>query len=239
MFSFLFGKSNKKTAEAAAITATKQTRVETIDTLSMLQTREADIEKRIAMLESQSRAAGESALAANKAGQKQKALIFVQKRKMYEEQIQTNNAMIMRLLTQRTALETSNMNAETLNAQRDANKVIKKQQQGWNPDTVADLTEETHELIENSREITNLLREPISSDMPTEADLDAELAELEAASAPTLAPPVGIPHPAVAAAASAAPVVALPAFPSVPTHTIPAATCARNMDDELAALEAM
>jgi len=245
MFSFLFGKSNKKTAEAAAVAATTtQTRVETMDTLAMLQTREADLEKRIAMLEIQSRAAGEAALEANRAGQKQKALLHIQKRKMYEDQIQTNHAMIMRLLTQRTALETSNMNAETLNAQRLANDVIKKQQQGWNPDSVADLTEQTHELMENSREITNLLREPISSDMPTEADLDAELAELEAVHSPATAAPVGIPPPSVAAAAAAAAASAtvaapLPAFPAVPTHTVAAPVRARTMNEELAALEAM
>ncbi len=243
MFSFLFGKSNKKTAEAAAVAATKQTRVETMDTLAMLQSRESDLEKRIAMLEIQSRAAGEAALEANRAGQKQKALLHIQKRKMYEDQIQTNHAMIMRLLTQRTALETSNMNAETLNAQRLANEAIKKQQQGWNPDTVSDLTEQTHELMENSREITNLLREPISSDMPTEADLDAELAELEAAtgSRAAIAPPVGIPAPSVAAAAAVATVAApLPEFPAVPTHTVAApARPAKTMEEELAALAAM
>jgi len=244
MFSFLFGKSKKQEAEAAAAAASVS-KTTTISTLNMLQTREADLEKRIQMLEAQSRAAGEAAVAANKAGQKQKALTYIQKRKMYEEQIQTNHAMIMRLMTQRTALETSNLNAETLNAQRTANKVIKAQQQGWNPDTVADLTEETHELMENSREITNLLREPVSSDLPTEADLEAELAMLEpamleSAVEPALAPPTGIAHPSVAAAAAApVPVAALPAFPAVPTHTLAAPPRAKTMDAELAALEAM
>ncbi len=243
MFSFLFGKSNKKSAGAVAVAEARQTRVETMDTLAMLQSQEADLEKRNAMLELQSKSAAESALAANKAGQKQKALTFVQKRKMYEEQIQTNHAILMRLMTQRTALETSNMNAQTLNVQREANRVIKKQQQGWNPDTVADLTEETNELMENSREITNLLREPVSSDMPTLADLDAELAELEAVTygEAVVAPPVGIPAPSVAAAAAAtsATVAApLPAFPSVPTHTV-APTRVLTIDEELASLVAM
>jgi hypothetical protein len=233
MFSFLFGKAKKPKEAVTPPTVPSST---TMDTLAMLQKREADIEKRIQMLECQSRTVGEAALEANRAGQRQKALGFIQKRKMYEEQIETNRAMIMRLLQQRTALETSQMNTETLNAQREANKVIKKQQESWNPDTVANLTEETQELMENSREITNLLREPVGYDLPTEADLDAELAELTAS---TLAAPMPAPMSAPVPASTADTIdTTVPVFPSVPTHT-PVSSKPRTMQEELAILEAM
>ena len=92
MFSFLFGNKKKKVEPQLEPVVT---------TLNDLHSKEADLEKRNEMLEAQIRAAGEAAVLANRAGQKQKALNLMQKRKMYEQQLETNNAAIMRLLMQR------------------------------------------------------------------------------------------------------------------------------------------
>jgi len=209
MFSFLFGNKKKKVEPVEPV----------ITTLHELQVKEADLEKRNEMLEAQIKAAGEAAVMANRGGQKQRALNFMQKRKMYEQQLETNNAAIMRLLVQRTALESNTVNVDTFKVMEKANAAMKEQQRHINPEAVAELNETTHELMANQREISDMLKEPVG-DMPSVADLEAELAELDTPR-PVVVQPLVFP-----AVPSAVPVQQPVKAPSV-------------MDQQLAALEAM
>ena len=220
MLAALFGKSKKTKEEAPPSKSV------IIETTSMLMQKEDDLEKRNAMLAIKSRSAAQEAIDANKAGKKQAALVSLNKHKMYEKEIETNNAMILKLIMQRSTVETSNMNTETFNVMKQANEVVKQQQREWTPDKVADLTDEMHELMGNQAEITDMISNPIGSGMISAADLDAELAALEG--------PI-------------AAVAPLPEFPAVPVHTPKVAmhtpkaaivTHKSDIDRELASLEA-
>lgn len=206
MFSFLFGKKPKPKS------------VHVSSTLHELQGKEANLEARNKMLESQIKTLGEEAVQANRVGQKKKALMYMQKRKMYEQQLETNNAAILRLLVQRTALESNNINADTFDAMKRANEAIKEQQRRINPEAVAELNESLHELMGNQQEINEMMKEPI---VPT-LDLEEELAELEGAAA-VPPEPQALNFPPV------------PAAPPV-QKTVMGQT---DMDRELAALDAL
>jgi hypothetical protein len=253
MFAALFGKSKKK-EEAHPPPKSK-----VMETTAMLMQKEDDLEKRNAMLAAKSRSAAQEAIELNKANKKQQALIALNKHKMYEKEIETNNAMLLKLMMQRTAAETTNMNTETFNVMQMANEVIKGQQQQWTPDKVAELTDEMHELLGNQVEITDMISAPIGNGLVTEGDLEAELAALEQPSVlamPPLAlamPPLALAMPPTACApVEAAAVAPLPEFPAVPVHTpkaamhtpkaamhTPKAAAMADMDRELAALAAM
>lgn len=201
MFKALFGK--KKQAQKPDVA----------QTLQLLRMREAELEKRNQQLEAQCRVATQVAVAANRAGQKQKALICLQKRKLYERQVEVNNALLMRIIRQLMALEGTTINVDSVNVIRRGQEALKVAQKDLNPDAVADLNEGLHDALDNQREIEDLLCEPVG-DM---GDLEAELAALEA--------PETV----------AAPMSKLPAVPV--SRPIQAAKTPSVMDRELAALE--
>ena len=210
MFSFLFG-APKKTAPAPFSVDVDST----IATLRMLSGKESDLEKRIAMLEKQVDTLKAEAVAVNAAGHKQRAMLLLKKKSMYEDQIKTNNAMLFKIVEQKMALESTMINAGALSAMSAATESMKASQAVWSPDAIHDLTEEMAEVNAAHREVVDLLREPLSADGPTEDDLMAELDELAAAAAP--------PAPAAAAPAPAAAPIALD-LPAVPTAPVPVAS---------------
>ena len=168
------------------------------------------MEKRNAVLEKNMERLHKEAVDANNAGQKQKALLALKKKKMYEDQVKTNNAMLMRLLEQKGALESTMINSDALRAIDAATTTMKAEQEEWSADRVRDMTDELHELHANHREITEMIREPLSSDGPTEDELLEELGEMSATAAPA---PVTVP-------AGGAGMSVLPELPVVPTTPI-------------------
>lgn len=198
MFKALFGK--KKQAQKPDVA----------HTLQLLRVREAELEKRNQQLEAQCRVATQVAVAAHRAGQKQKALICLQKRKLYERQVEVNNALLMRIIRQLMALEGTTINVDSVNVIRRGQEALKVAQKDLNPDAVADLNEGLHDALDNQREIEDLLCEPVG-----DMDLEAELAALEA------------PEPVAAP---------MPTLPAVPVSR-PVPRAVSTMDRELAALE--
>ena len=217
MLSFLFGKS--KTAQVAP-QAVPQQKVANTDntmaTLQMLNSKESDLEKRNAMLEKNVERLLSEAVSANQAGQKQKALLALKKKNMYEDQIKTNNAMLMRILEQKGALESTLINSDALRAMSAATATMKAEQAQWSADKVRDMTEEIHDLHATHREIAEMIREPFG-DGPSDEEL---LDELDAMSAPTVV------------AAAPAP-VAIPELPQVPSTPIVVPATAAAEDDEI------
>jgi len=213
MFSFLFGKS--KVAE--------NPKPSTDNTMAMLQTlsgKESDLEKRNAMLEKNVERLLLEAVSANQAGQKQKALLALKKKNIYEDQIKTNNAMLMRILEQKGALESTLINSDALRAMSAATATMKAEQAEWSADKVHDMTEEIHDLHATQREIAEMIREPLG-DGPSDEEL---LGELDAMFAPTVV------------AAAPAP-VAIPELPHVPSTPIAvpasASTASPAAEDEI------
>jgi hypothetical protein len=220
MFASLFGKSKKEKQSHLALPLPTS---KVAETTYLLTQKIDDLEKRNMMLSTKSQLSAQEAIELNKANKKQQALIALNKHKMYEKEIETNNAMLLKLMMQRSTVETMNMNTETFNVMQIANEVLKSHQKAWTSDKIAELTDEMHELMGNQTEISDMISAPIGNNLVTEADFEAEMAALEPPSIIEMSP---IPEEAVA----------LPAFPAVPT-TVPKA--AANMDRELAALEAM
>lgn len=236
MFSFLFG-APKKTAGGGGAGVSSTAVDNTMATLRMLSGKESDLEKRIAMLEKQIETLKAEAVAANGNGQKQKALLLLKKKSMYEDQIKTNNAMLFKIVEQKMALESTMINSNTLSAMSAATASMKATQGVWTPDAIRDLTEEMHDVSDAHREIVDLLREPLTEG-PSEDELADELAELTAAAASAAAAAA----PAPAAAGAPAPTLVLPAVPStaIPepkAHAVAGAAAAGSeMERELAAL---
>ena len=218
MLSFLFGKS--KTAQVAP-QAVPQQKVANTDntmaTLQMLNSKESDLEKRNEMLEKNIERLLAEAVTANKAGQKQKALLALKKKAMYEDQVKTNNAMLMRILEQKCALESTMINTDALRAMSAATVTMKAEQAEWSADKVRDMTEEIHDLHADHREITELIREPLGLG-PSDEEVADELDALMAAQAAPAPAPV---------ASTAAAIPELPLVPTTPV-VIPAAVAAEE-----------
>ncbi len=196
MFSFLFGKPAVAPVPPPRPSGPSET---TRATLAMLSNREADLDKRITMLEKQIAALHSEAVVAHKAGLKSKAVMALKKKAMYEEQFKTNNAMLLKLMEQRAALESTFINTDTLNVMSHATAAMKAEQATWSVDRVTDLNEELQDVKDAHREINTLLQESVG-DGPSDEELLAELEE------PTVAP-VAVP---------------LPELPAVPTTALPA-----------------
>ena len=225
MFSFLFG-TKVKTATVAPVHNTT-----TIDTIGILQRKELDIEKRIDALEKQSKTCHANAQEANSAGQKEKAMLFLRKRAMYDEQIKTNNAMLIKILQQRTALETTMINTSALDVMGQATGAMKAQQTEWSVDRVTNLTDDIHDVMDSQREINDLLKSPLQIGEPSDEDLAAELADMQESSLTKSL--TNVPETATAAAT-------FPTIPAVPSVSV--ATTAHggagalDMTQELAGL---
>ena len=235
MFSFIFGKP--KTTTVAPLPLPSQPHVPApnagasdtaMATIKMLSDKESDLEKRISMLEKNvARFLGE-ATEAHKAGQKAKAILALKKKNLYEEQIKTNSAMLLKIVEQKTALEGTVINSGTLSAMSIATSAMKAEQQTWSVDNVRDLTDALQDVKDAHREITDLLQEPFM-DGPSTEELTEELDDLVAAAAPAPAPV----HQSTPAAAA----TTLPVLPAVPTGAISAGGDL-DMERELAALVA-
>lgn len=232
MFSFIFGKP-KATPPLPPVNAGPSDT--TLDALRVLSGKESDLDKRITMLTKQVDHLTAEAMAAHKAGQKTKALLSMKKKAAYEDQIKTNTAMMMRIVEQKMALESTVINTGTLAAIGHANIAMKAEQAVWNADKVKDLMDDTEEVNAAHREIVDLLREPTGVG-PSDEDIADELDAMMAAAAPV---------PAAPAAVTPVSTTVMPVLPAVPTAALPAlggagimltAASDSEMDRELAAL---
>jgi uncharacterized small protein (DUF1192 family) len=197
-------------------------------TLKLLSDRESDLDKRITLLDKNIERLHAEAVAAHKAGQKTKAIMALKKKTMYEEQVKTNSAMLLKIVEQRAALESTFINTDTLNVMSHATRAMKAEQAAWSVDRVHDLTEELHDIKDAHREINELLQEPFS-DGPSEEDLLETLGEMAAAESAAA--------PAAPAAPAAAPLPDLPAVPTtalpVPASAAASGAGARSADSEM------
>jgi hypothetical protein len=215
MFSFIFGKPKASVAPLPPINAGPSDA--TLDALRVLSSKESDLDKRITMLTKQVDHLTAEAVTAHKAGQKTKALLAMKKKAAYEDQIKTNTAMMMKIVEQKMALESTVINTGTLAALGHANIAMKAEQAVWNADKVRDLMDDTDDVHAAHREIVEMLREPIGTG-PSDDELTDELDAMMAATAPVAAPAAPA-APAPAAPAPAAP-AAMPVLPAVPTSAV-------------------
>lgn len=247
MFKFLFGKSKAEVEQASPVASNIRAREaqravkqnDTMTTLDMLRKQEGDLEKKIENLEKLITQYGQAALTANAAGKKEVAKMNLTRKLTTQKQVETFNGMLLRLTEQRMALEMGSMTNGVLDAMDIAKTSMKSQQESWNAEKVADLTDDLHEVMDNQAEVNDILRAPLTSG-PSESDLDEEMARLSAeamgdAMSQVSPAPARVPAPAHATA------IVMPSLPAAPTNSPVVAArggAGASMDAELAALEA-
>lgn len=208
MFSFLFGRQEKPVNDSP------------LATLKILTDKESDLDKRIDMLSKQISRFTSEAVQAHKAGEKSKALLIMKKKSLCEEQIKTNSAMMMKIIEQKAALESSYFNKNTLDVLSQATRAIKTTQASIDAETAKAIIDEMEDAKSAHNEIVDLLREPFSNS--NDDLLTDELEALVSASSPS--------EPQEPEASP------LPLLPAVPTTEIKVSNHESEMEKELSAL---
>jgi phage shock protein A len=153
MFSFLFGKrsdkgtTDKNTQIAGAIA----------NPTSDLHAREEHLEKKIKQLEKIKQSHHQNAVEQKAKGNTNSALHFLKKEKLIDDELATANGMLLTIIQQRSALEQSLMNTESLQVLNKANQSIKQSQSIWSADKVSDLVDEMEDTRSVAREINDLI----------------------------------------------------------------------------------
>jgi hypothetical protein len=180
-----------------------------------LQKQEQLLEKKIAHLELQRDQLTREATEKATAGNKTRALYLLKQKGLIEDQIKSSQGMLNVLLQQRMALETAELQKSTFHAMESTNFAMKQSGAELNADKADDVLSEMNDHIQNVREVTDLLAQPLAGQEEINGAAEQELEALMAGSAP-------------------APVAPAPTYvlPSPPTTAV----VSTSVDAELAAL---
>jgi hypothetical protein len=153
-FRALFGQK-KPDPEPVKIPSPKRSVVRSA--MQELEDREEQITKKIESLRKQCDAllqAAKDAMNVNPKSEIQKAIAgrYMKKRKMYEKEIDSLTNAEQRLMEQRIAIETQNMQVDTLSVMDRVNKVIPK----LDAETAATVLDEINERVQDSEEINDV-----------------------------------------------------------------------------------
>mmetsp|Transcript_10246 Transcript_10246/g.35665 ORF Transcript_10246/g.35665 Transcript_10246/m.35665 type:complete len:240 (+) Transcript_10246:291-1010(+) len=230
MFKRIFGSSkpassSSSSAPGPAVAPKKSSTVETIEklktTLSMLEKREALLQKKVDEAHAQAKEM-------TRQGKKPAALLALKKKKLYEGQLSNLGDQQLRIHDQITMLETAKLTSETVGALQSSAAEMKRISKETNVDRVDKTMDELNEHTENLRQVQDALGQPVGPSAEFDEDeLESELAELAELEDETEALATG---------------EAMPAPPTtvrpVPAQPVPAAPAARDeAEDELAALQ--
>lgn len=105
-------------------------------------------------------------------------LCLKKKKKLESDLIKINN-QIESLETQLMAIESANLNLETMKAMKQGAKAIKQIHSDFNIDKVDETMDEIRDQVEASEEISEAISRPLGTDFIDEDELDDELAALE------------------------------------------------------------
>ncbi|WIA19295.1 hypothetical protein OEZ86_005643 [Tetradesmus obliquus] len=226
MFKKLFGGPQKAPGAPGSSQAANQT----INAMQSLAEREEQLEKKKLLLEKRINDEMEKARDFTRQKKKSQALMCLKKKKMFEQQLERMDALISRVMEQRSMLEEQQTTIGVLASMQDAAKAQKKTMQEMKIENIDSTLEEIQEVGEQMRVINEAISQPVGgfADMEMD-DLEAELAELEAEELDNqLLEPAPVP-------AAKAPGQALP---SVPAGKVAAAPQKTPEELELEALQA-
>ena len=105
------------------------------------------------------------------------ALLSLKRKKMFEEEIEKNNGMLLVLENQIFTLEGASMNKQLVDAMKLGQSTIKKIHTEMDPSKIEDLMDDINESNENDKTIQNAMAQPIR-DMYNDSELLEELEEL-------------------------------------------------------------
>ena len=140
------------------------------------------LEKRIAHLEQKIKNEVKLAKIKIKNNNKQKALLNLKKKKMYQKQIENLTAQMFNLEQQSIVLEGSILNNQVFDTMNTSKNTLKRVNRNVNVDTVEDLIDNLNTQMSEVEEVNQVLSQPIDND---EYDEDELLKELESDSETT------------------------------------------------------
>eukprot|EP00505_MAST-04D_sp_SCG-Rhode-Island_P001208 Stramenopile-MAST_4_protein_1208 len=136
------------------------------------------LEKRIVQLERRIQGEVIKAKEKVKAGQKQKALIHLKRKKMYEKNIESLTNQIFRLETQANALEQTAGQEQVVNAMQATKIGLEHANKKMNADDVQDMQDTLEEAMNEQQEVSQILSQELQ--MPgLDMDDDTMLGELD------------------------------------------------------------
>ena len=148
------------------------------DAISMNKNAAGKLEKRIVQLERRIQGEVIKAKEKVKAGQKQKALIHLKRKKMYEKNIESLTNQIFRLETQANALEQTAGQEQVVNAMQATKIGLEHANKKMNADDVQDMQDTLEEAMNEQQEVSQILSQELQ--MPgLDMDDDTMLGELD------------------------------------------------------------
>ncbi|OBA20720.1 Snf7-domain-containing protein [Metschnikowia bicuspidata var. bicuspidata NRRL YB-4993] len=203
MWSYMFGgnKQQKKELPKKAI-------VELREHIQMLNKKRSHLELQIADQDLLAR----KHIGTNKALAKN----ALKRKKGYEENLMKIENQIDSLETQLTAIESANLNLETMKAMKQGASAMKQIHGEYDVDKVETTMDDIREQVELADEISEAISRPVGTGYVDEDELDAELAALQAEDQQARElERLPAPKHAAPSAQSSRPVLALPEFPTV------------------------
>eukprot|EP01023_Acetabularia_acetabulum_P028883 TRINITY_DN2727_c0_g1_i2.p2 TRINITY_DN2727_c0_g1~~TRINITY_DN2727_c0_g1_i2.p2 ORF type:complete len:233 (-),score=49.79 TRINITY_DN2727_c0_g1_i2:272-970(-) len=174
MFKGLFGADKKKGNKSA--TAAEQT----IDSISNLTQQEEQLQKRKSLLEQRVEQELNKAKEFTKKKQQKQALLCLKKKKMYEQQIEQIDNMILRVSEQRILVEGSRTTADVLKTMKEGAQAAKQTMNEVKIENVDQVMDEINEQNEEMRQIQDALGQPVgmAADLD-DLELEDELKNME------------------------------------------------------------
>jgi len=148
------------------------------DAISMNKSTAGKLEKRIALLESRIQDEVKKAKQKVKAGQKQKALIHLKRKKMYEKNIESLTNQILRLETQANALEQTAGQEQVVNAMQATRIGLEHANKRMNVDDVQEMQDNLADAMDEQQQVSEILSQELQ--VPgLDMDDDTMLGELD------------------------------------------------------------
>jgi phage shock protein A len=206
-----FGRpADKAKAKVAAL--------DVMPTLETLTSQERNMERKIQHLDTRMKTCVKDAENYLRNNDKFKALHILKQKALLEEQLKSSQTMLNLLIQQRMALETSQLQRDTLKAIETTNTYLKTSQDTLSTDKAETIMEEVQERMETQKEIHEILGQKLPGQQEAEDAAEKELEILMGKAVPT-----PIPNP-------------LTSFPSAPVSS---AVEPSSVDAELASLAAV
>eukprot|EP01102_Stenamoeba_stenopodia_P014518 TRINITY_DN482_c0_g1_i1.p1 TRINITY_DN482_c0_g1~~TRINITY_DN482_c0_g1_i1.p1 ORF type:complete len:222 (-),score=66.96 TRINITY_DN482_c0_g1_i1:91-756(-) len=202
------------------------------DTIKRLRETVETLEKRETYLQKKIQKEIEFARA-NASKNRRAALLALKRKKLYEQQIEKIEGTRMTIETQVLAIEETSVNVEAMRAIREGASTMRNLHQSMTIDDVDNTMDEIQEQMDIATEISTAISQPLGATAYDDADIEAELAELEEQNLDEQlleTPVVSSKAPATRAPSVAVTTASMPSIPSRPIET--------DEDRELAELEA-
>lgn len=177
MFKKLFG-GGKDGASTAPVAPNAAAAAKTINTIQQLTDHEESLEKRKTLLEKRIEAELEKARGFTKQQKKPQALQCLKKKKLLEQEVLNLDNMIMRVIEQRSMLESQSTTVQVVSTMHAAAGQAKKNLAAMNIDNIDKVMDEINETREQMQQINEAMGQ--SAVDLDEDELLGELEEMEA-----------------------------------------------------------